>query len=108
MNKLPEAIEGYIAAANAHSPENLAACFDPDGTVLDEGKVRYGRHEIEAWAAETAARYQTMIEPIELVEADGKHRLQAIVRGQFPGSPLKLYFNFVLQSERIQSLEITS
>jgi hypothetical protein len=107
MNKLPQAIAGYVEAVNAHAPERLAACFNADGTVFDEGNVRRGRDEIEAWARQTGVLYQSSIEPSGLEEADGKQRLRATVSGQFPGSPITLHFHFLLQSGRIQSLEIT-
>jgi hypothetical protein len=106
MNKLPPAIAGYIEAANAGAPQRLAAFFNPDATVFDEGKVRRGRNEIAAWAHDTAMRYGSTIEAAGLEEANGRHTLRAAVRGQFPGSPISLYFHFQLQSGAIQSLEI--
>ena len=107
MNKLPQLIAGYIDAANAQAPQRLAACFTPDATVADEHALHRGRDEIEAWAHETGARYQAVIEPIDLEEAGGRHRLRAAVRGNFPGSPVTLHFDFRLASTGIESLEIT-
>lgn len=106
MDKLPQPIAGYIDAANAHAPDRLAACFHPDAKVFDEGHVRSGRDQIAAWAAETGQRYQSTIEAAGLEEADGYHRLRATVRGNFPGSPISLHFNFVLSAGSIASLEI--
>lgn len=106
MNTLPQAIAGYIEAANAGAPQRLAACFNPDATVFDEGHVRRGRDQIAAWARDTGMRYQSTIEPAGLQQADGVHRLRATVRGNFPGSPITLNFYFLLQSGAIQSLEI--
>jgi hypothetical protein len=106
MNKLPQAIAAYVEAANAQAPKRVAACFHAHAAVHDEGHVRRGRDEIAAWAAETGARYQSTIEPVGLDEADGQHRLRATVRGNFPGSPVTLNFNFRLQAGTIQSLEI--
>ncbi len=106
MNTLPQAIAGYVEAANAQAPERLASFFKLDATVQDEGEVRRGRGEIAAWARDTARRDGSTIEPAGLEEADGRHRLQALVRGNFPGSPITLHFHFQLQSGSIQSLEI--
>ncbi|MFC0132349.1 hypothetical protein CR105_21715 [Massilia eurypsychrophila] len=106
MNELPQAIAGYVEAANARAPERLAACFNADGTLFDEGNVRRGRAEIEAWARHTGDLYQSTIEPSGLEEADGRQKLKATVSGQFPGSPITLHFHFLLESGRIQSLEI--
>lgn len=106
MNKLPQAIAAYIEAANAQAADRVAACFHAHAAVYDEGHVRRGRDEIAAWAAESGVRYQSTIEPVGLEEADGQHRLRATVRGSFPGSPVELSFNFLLQAGSIQSLEI--
>ena len=106
MNTLPQAIAGYIDAANAQAPERLATFFNPDAIVHDEGHERRGREEIAAWARDTGMRYQSTIEAAGLEEADGRHRLQATVRGNFPGSPIVLHFHFQLRSGAIQSLEI--
>lgn len=106
MNTLPQAIAGYIEAANAQAPELLAACFNDDAIVHDEGHERRGRDQIEAWARDTGMRYKFLIEPAGLEEAAGGHRLRAIVRGDFPGSPITLNFHFVLRAGAIESLEI--
>ena len=58
-------------------------------------------------AADTAARYATVIEPRSSAGADGACTLRAEVRGNFPGSPLVLAFHFALHADGIQSLEIT-
>lgn len=106
MNKLPQAIASYIDAANAQAPQRVGACFTADATVADEGILLRGRDEIEAWARETGMRYQSIIEPVDLEEADGRHRLHTSVRGNFPGSPIALHFNFLLASGQIAALEI--
>ncbi len=106
MKTLPQAISGYIDAANAQEPERLATYFRLDAIVHDEGHERRGREEIAAWARDTGMRYQSTIEPASLEVADGRHKLRAIVRGNFPGSPVVLNFHFQLRAEAIQSLEI--
>lgn len=106
MNTLPQAIAGYVEAANAQAPERLAGFFQPDAVVHDEGHERRGRDQIAAWARDTGMRYGAMIEPAGLEQADGRHTLRALVRGNFPGSPVTLNFRFQLQSGAIQSLEI--
>jgi ketosteroid isomerase-like protein len=106
MITLPKPIAAYVEAANAQVPARVAMCFHDDATVLDEGNVRQGRVQIEAWATEMSEQYQSAIEPKSLSEADGLHTLQALVRGNFPGSPVTLNFNFRLQSNGVQTLEI--
>ena len=105
-NQLPPAISAYIKAVNVQAPERVAACFHAEATVHDEGKARHGREQIEAWARETGTRYRSTIEPVGLDAADNAHALRALVRGNFPGSPIQLSFHFLLRSGAIQSLEI--
>ena len=106
MNNLPLAIARYIDAANAQAPGRLADCFSADATVIDEQAKHRGRDAIEAWARETGTRYQSVIEPLDLEETNGIHRLHASVLGNFPGSPISLHFDFRLASGRIAALEI--
>lgn len=107
MIDLPSFVADYVETANARDAHGLAACFVPDGTVQDEGRQHRGREAIAAWAADTAARYATVIEPRSSAGADGACTLRAEVRGNFPGSPLVLAFHFALHADGIQSLEIT-
>ena len=106
MNHLPQAIATYIDAANAQNAQRAAASFREDATVQDEGHVWRGRSEIETWVRDSAARYQAVIEPARMEESDGRHSMYAIVRGNFPGSPINLNFHFRLASDSIASLEI--
>lgn len=106
MNTLPQAIAGYIDATNARDPQRAARYFTLDATVFDESHVRRGRDEIETWVRDTGERYQATMEPTASTETDGRHQVQATVRGNFPGSPISLHFHFQLQAGSIQSLEI--
>ena len=108
MLTLPTAIAAYVEAANSQAPEQVAACFQQDATVLDEQHVRHGREEIAAWAADAVERYRSTIEPLDIASVDGQHLMRATVRGNFPGSPITLVFRFALVGQAIASLEITS
>ncbi|MCC2958603.1 nuclear transport factor 2 family protein [Massilia sp. IC2-477] len=106
MNTLPTPIAAYVAASNARDPQAIAACFTPDATVRDEGGVHQGRAQIASWARETGQRYRSTIEPAAIDELDGGARLQAVVRGDFPGNEVRLAFRFTLAGDHIAALEI--
>ena len=108
MNQLPHPIADFVAANNAMDPQRIAAAFNLDATVSDEGHLRRGREEIAAWATDYVARYQSTIEPTGLVQASDAHIVRATVCGSFPGSPIALSFHFQLQDKGIQSLEVTA
>jgi hypothetical protein len=108
MTQLPLLVKTYVEAANAEDAQGVAACFQADGTVHDDGGIWRGRAAIAEWTREASTRYHATIEPRDLTEADDKCRLQASVSGNFPGSPVVLAFDFVLRAGGIQSLEITA
>ncbi len=104
--KLPEPIRHYWDAANARQPEAACACFTPDATVVDEAETRSGSEAILAWIAETAEKYQPVVEPLQMRECEGNHLVIARVSGNFPGSPVELEFTFTLRDQKIARLEI--
>jgi hypothetical protein len=67
-----------------------------------------GLAAIKAWKSEARRKYEYTIEPLEPAQRDGKTVVAARVAGNFPGSPVTLAFIFVLERDRIASLEIRS
>jgi hypothetical protein len=104
--QLPKAIELYMSSENAHDADALAACFAPDATVTDEGRTREGLADIAAWRRETTQKYRHTVEPVAVVERDGKTIVATKVSGDFPGSPVTLDFIYRLKDGKISSLEI--
>lgn len=104
---VPPSITAYLLAENSHNPNAVAACFSPDGVIRDEGKVRRGRTEIEAWKVETNAKYSAKIAPVEVSAVDGGYLLIASVSGNFPGSPLNMNFRFSVNDSLIDVLEVS-
>lgn len=103
---LPPAIEAYFAADARRARELVMEAFTPDATVADEGLTHAGREAIGAWWSDTKARYQTVLEPLEVRDAAGAKRVRARVSGTFPGSPAMLTFAFRLRDGLIETLEI--
>ena len=103
---LHQPIETYFDADRRRDREALTAAFAADATVTDEGRTYEGRQAIGAWWAETKARYQPVIEPLEASASDGGSVVRARVSGDFPGSPAVLRFAFRLADEKITALEI--
>ena len=105
---LPKPIEGFMSSENARDPDALAACFAPDAIVRDEGRTREGLKDIIAWQRETTDKYQHTVEPLAVMERDGKMIVATKVSGSFPGSPITLDFVFRLEDGKIASLDIQS
>ena len=86
----------------------MAECFAKDAVVRDEGKTIKGLAAIKQWKAETKKKYQHTIEPLAVVQKDGKTIVTNRLSGNFPGSPIELEFVFTLDGNKIASLEILS
>jgi hypothetical protein len=108
MTKLPTPIAIYIDAENRGDTEALAQCFAEDAVVRDEGKTIEGLADIKQWKAETKKKYQHTVEPLALVQKDGRIIVTNRLTGNFPGSPIDLEFVFTLDGNKIASLDIRS
>ena len=104
--QLPPPIALYVQLENAGDPETLSACFAPNATVRDEGRTYEGLAAIKAWKAETKRKYHHTVTPLEVASQHEKTVLKAQLTGTFPGSPVTLHFDFVLEAGTILSLEI--
>jgi len=103
---LPPAIDLYVKAENAGDVESLSQCFAPDAVVRDEAHTYEGLAAIKRWKAETKKKYQHTVEPLAVAQRNGKTILKTKLAGNFPGSPVTLEFSFVLEDDKIVSLEI--
>ena len=104
---LPPILDRYFKAENAGDVEALAACFEPDGTVVDEGRSFLGAEAIAAWMRAAKARYHHHVEPLEMDEhTGGPIVVRGSVSGDFEGSPVVLAHAFQLRGGRICRLEI--
>ena len=86
----------------------MSECFAPYATVRDEERFYEGIPAIKAWRARTKRKYYDTVTPLEIRTSDGGAVLKAQLSGDFPGSPVTANFHFVLQNDRIASLQIRS
>lgn len=105
--ELPDILDRYFRAQNAHDIPAQVACFAEDATVRDEGKDLAGIESIRAWAEETRAKYRITAEPLEYRMEDGATVVRARITGTFTGSPITLDFHFrIAGKDRIAALEV--
>lgn len=104
---VPPVVTRYLHAADSKDPQACAECFTADGTVLDEGVTYTGRTEIARWRADTLAKWTyTSTVTGSTPGANGEHRVQVHVEGDFPGGQADLAFGFTVQDELISALRI--
>jgi uncharacterized protein (TIGR02246 family) len=103
----PDVVTRYLAAAEAEDPIALAACFTPDGTVLDEGHTYTGRDEIITWRNTIATQwtYTTQLIGSQAIAPDD-YRITVHLEGDFPGGVVDLNYRFQLRDELIAALSI--
>src|SRR5258708_3715507 len=102
---LPGPVAAYFAA-DKEGPEGVSRCFTENAVVKDEGHTYRGRAAIKQWKADVSTRYQYTSEPLVSEQKDGKIVVTSQVTGSFPGSPVNLRFFFLLEGDKIASLEI--
>jgi hypothetical protein len=105
--KLPAIIAELVNAQNSQDSAAYADCFTSDAKVFDEGHDHHGKEEIKVWIESANAKYQTLMDPIDYSESDGKAVLTAKISGTFPGSPIVLKYNMEIAQGLIRSLKIT-
>jgi hypothetical protein len=98
---LPPPIALYVQLENAGETETLSACFAPNAIVHDEGRPYEGLAAITAWKAETKQKYHHTVTPLAVAQQHDKTVLTATLTGDFPGSPVTVYFDFVLEAGKI-------
>src|SRR5882724_3840623 len=106
--QLPHPIDVYVKVENSGDVAALDECFAANAVVRDEAHSYEGLASIKHWKAETKRKYNHTVAPLAIDQRDGKTVLTARLTGNFPGSPVTLQFNFVLEDGKIASLEIHS
>ena len=103
--ELPKPIAAYFAADRGDI-EAVARCFTDNAVVKDEGRTYDGLAAIKQWKSESSAKYTYTSEPFASEQKDGKTLITSRLTGNFPGSPVNLRFFFLLEGDKIASLEI--
>ncbi|SEH84067.1 hypothetical protein SAMN05660691_01710 [Rheinheimera pacifica] len=105
--QLAKSINNYFAIGNGTGSVRVKDCFTPEAVVLDEGGNYQGQAAIESWLQQTRQKYQFSAKPISVTSKEQQEVVVAEVSGNFPGSPIQLSYVFVLNGDKIQSLEIS-
>jgi hypothetical protein len=102
---LPEPLAAYFAADRSQRA-GVADCFTETAIVKDEGKTYAGREAIRRWKMQASTKYTYVSEPFAIEQGEGRATVTSRVTGNFPGSPVDLRYSFVLEADKIASLEI--
>ena len=104
---VPAVVTRYLEAADRGDAEALAACFTPEGTVVDEGVTYRGRQEIIGWRHQLSSTWEytsTVTSSRSLDEH--RFRVGVLVEGNFPGGRADLTYSFSVDGDQLTALAI--
>ena len=99
---LPQAVERFVSATNAHDADALFAVFAPGAVVVDDGATFATEAELRGLIKDQIVAPKVVLTPISY-DAD---RLVASGDGDFPGSPLTFAFTFTTKDDLVTHLSI--
>src|SRR5260221_7455369 len=105
-SKLPEIIKNYIEASNSHDVKSILACFTENAVVHDEKRDFSGKRAIEEWLTSTIKKYSFQFKPLTIKGSDPEKIVTIEVSGTFDGSPIILNYHFMIENEKLASLNI--
>ena len=104
---LPTPIAAYVEANARLDADGMLAPFARDAVVRDDGGRHEGHDEIRAWILSATIGSHAVFTPDTWREQDGRIVVDGVAAGDFPGSPIRFTFSFMLQGDAIAWLEIT-
>lgn len=103
--ELPKPIGAYFDADNSDG-DTVAGCFTENAVVKDEGHTYEGLAAIRQWKEDSSLKYTYTSVPFACEDKEGRTMVTSQVSGNFPGSPVDLRYFFILEGDKIASLEI--
>jgi ketosteroid isomerase-like protein len=108
MITLPTAIADYLSAKRNHDSEALVATLTDDAVINDEGHEYRDTDMIKAWNDKASTAVRATYEVRDAVGVADRTVVAIEVAGDFPGSPVTLYFHFALREDKVAALTILS
>ena len=103
---LPDPLALYLGAEATGDTDVLERCFHVGAVVHDEGATMRGLEAIKAWKRDARAKYRYSVEPLRSWRDAGAWKVLMRIAGTFPGSPIELLYSFVVEGDKIASLDI--
>jgi len=103
--KLPEVIETFIKAANAHNVEAFMSTFADDALVNDFARNFWGKEQIRNWADEEMIEPKVTFKAEEIIEHYGDFFITSLTDGNYDKSkapdPTYLDYFFTVKDDMI-------
>lgn len=105
--ELPPTVAAFFHSHNTGQTNDFNELFTDDALVNDE-EQDYRGAAIEGWIDEAIAKYKPIAEPTDIAQVGDRTIVTAQVRGNFPGSPAQLRYNFTVKNGKIATLVINA
>jgi hypothetical protein len=108
--RLPQPIDAFIKATNAHHADELLAMFTDSAVITDEGQEYRGIAAIKTWSDEKYIGARVTLDVVDVIERADETVVTAVVDGDFDKTglpdPFHLGFHFIVDGNMIAALNI--
>ena len=105
---LPTPIAAYLEAKKDYDTDALLATLSDDAVITDEGTEYRGEAAIRAWNDRASKAVKATYDVADAATVAGRTIVAVRVAGEFPGSPVTLFFHIVLQEDRSAALTVVA
>ncbi|WP_066798670.1 nuclear transport factor 2 family protein [Sphingomonas soli] len=104
---LPKPIADYVEANARLDIDGMLRPFHPDAVFIDNGKPFAGKAAIRHLLETEVIPVKAIFTPDTVREEGGDVIVEGPAHGDFPGSPLRFTYRFMLADGAIRTLEVT-
>jgi hypothetical protein len=108
--QLPQPIQAFIEATNAHHRDEFLATLSDSAVITDEGQEYRGSGAIHEWSDEKYIGAKVTLEVVDLINRNGKTIVTLKVDGNFDKTglpdPFLMDFHFTIDKDKIAALDI--
>ena len=105
--ELPNPIADFVAANARLDTDAMLRPFADGAVFVDNGKRYEGRDQIRKLLAEEVVAAEAVFTPDTMREEGGTTVVEGPAHGNFPGSPIRFTYRFLLRDEAIEAVEVT-
>ncbi|PCG15195.1 MULTISPECIES: nuclear transport factor 2 family protein [Sphingomonas] len=104
---LPTPIANYVAANARLDADAMLSAFAADAVFLDNGKRFEGRDQIRALFEKEVIPAKAVFTPDVIRREGAAVVVEGPAQGDFPGSPLRFTYRFLLDGDAVKAVEVT-
>ena len=105
---MPKPVEIFMETMNSADTEKLDSCLARDAVLFDpaENNEISGINAIKAFVTDSKEKFDLCTTVIDVTSTAESTKVIALTKGNFPGSPQKFSYEFIVKHGLIQSINI--